>query len=322
MSFLNVKNNASSILAAGITAGATSLTVAVGEGARFPASNFHITIEDEILKCTTRTGDVLTVTRAQEGTAAAAHAAGKAVRLNITAAIIQELQDQASLPQLTLAKAYLGTNQEDITAFGNPRVELDTISFDLGNNFKTGDWYGASGAYRQSDADSDATHICDDDANFPAAIFGALVKWASNAAGTLNTGVGYVGGSAADALTITKTSGADFAASYYYWIKKAYYLVPLTGYYPCFFQVQYVVGVEADKRYGIYVYVNGVYSIAALFHASVASMMRLPHNGVLYLQQGDIVSLHGYSDSPTNATLDFGSGIGNTVMSIFCLQRV
>jgi hypothetical protein len=321
MSFLNVKNNASSILAAGIDAVATSLTVAAGEGARFPASNFHITIEDEILLCTTRTGDVLTVTRAQEGTAAAAHAAAKAVRLNITAAIIQELQDQASLPQLTLAKAYLGTNQEDIAAGTNPRVELDTISFDLGNNFKTGDWYGASGAYRQSDADSDATHIRDDDANFPAAIFGALVKWASNAAGTLNTGVGYVGGGVtADALTIIKTSGADFAASYYYWIKKAYYLVPLAGYYPCFFQMQYVSGVEADKRYGVYVFVNGVQSICALFHASVANMMRLPHNGVLYLQQGDIVTLHGYTESP-NGTVDFGSGLGNTVMSIFCLQR-
>ena len=97
MSFLNVKNNASSILASGIDAVATSLTVASGEGARFPTSNFHITIEDEILLCTTRTGDVLTVTRAQEGTAAAAHDAAKAVRLNITAAIIQELQDHEPL---------------------------------------------------------------------------------------------------------------------------------------------------------------------------------------------------------------------------------
>jgi len=88
MSFLQVKNNASSILASGIDAVATSLTVASGEGARFPATNFHITIEDEILLCTTRTGDVLTVTRAQEGTAAASHAQGKAVRLNITAEVL------------------------------------------------------------------------------------------------------------------------------------------------------------------------------------------------------------------------------------------
>lgn len=89
--FLSVKNNAASTLAANITDTATSLTVATGEGARFPDSNFHITIEDEILKCTTRTGDVLTVTRAQEATVAAAHAAAKAVRLNITAKAISDL---------------------------------------------------------------------------------------------------------------------------------------------------------------------------------------------------------------------------------------
>jgi len=92
MSFLNVKNNASSKLAAAIDDDDLSLTVATGEGARFPSSNFHITIDDEILLCTSRTNDVLTVTRAQESTAAAAHSLGANVRLNITAAIIEELQ--------------------------------------------------------------------------------------------------------------------------------------------------------------------------------------------------------------------------------------
>ena len=96
MSFLNVKNNASSVLASAITDVATSLTVATGEGARFPSSNFHITIDDEILLCTTRTGDVLTVTRAQEDTSAAAHGQGIAVRLNITAKVIEELQSNKS----------------------------------------------------------------------------------------------------------------------------------------------------------------------------------------------------------------------------------
>lgn len=91
---LNVKNNASSKLASAITAVATSLTVLTGEGARFPTANFPITIDNEILKCTTRSGDILTVTRAQEGTSAAAHSAGAAVRHNITAAIITELQKQ------------------------------------------------------------------------------------------------------------------------------------------------------------------------------------------------------------------------------------
>ncbi|MHB8086537.1 MAG: hypothetical protein ACYDHZ_12015 [Dehalococcoidia bacterium] len=90
--WLNVKNNAESTLASGITSVATSLTVAAGEGVKFPGSNFNITIDGEILLCTSRTGDVLTVTRAQEGTAAAVHAAATVVSLNVTAGIVSQLQ--------------------------------------------------------------------------------------------------------------------------------------------------------------------------------------------------------------------------------------
>ena len=90
MAYLKIKNRAFSTLAADIISTATSLSVAAGEGAKFPsAGDFHITIEDEILKCTAITTDTLTVTRAQEGTTAAAHAAGKSVELRITAAVLE-----------------------------------------------------------------------------------------------------------------------------------------------------------------------------------------------------------------------------------------
>ena len=89
MAYLKIKNRAFSTLAADIISTATSLSVAAGEGAKFPsAGDFHITIEDEILKCTAITTDTLTVTRAQEGTTAAAHTAGKSVELRITAGVI------------------------------------------------------------------------------------------------------------------------------------------------------------------------------------------------------------------------------------------
>jgi len=42
------KNFARSTLAAGITAGATSLTVAAGEGVRFPAVAFNATIWNQV----------------------------------------------------------------------------------------------------------------------------------------------------------------------------------------------------------------------------------------------------------------------------------
>jgi len=99
--WLNVKNNAESALATAITAAAATLTLVSGEGSKFPSSNFNITIDDEILTCSSRTGDVLTVTRAQEGTSAAIHAAGAIVALNVTAAVISQLQ--AAIDGVTVA---------------------------------------------------------------------------------------------------------------------------------------------------------------------------------------------------------------------------
>lgn len=83
----NLNNGAYSTLASGITAGATSLSVASGDGARFPSSNFYISVYDsrypnwavayragagEIMLCSSRSTDALTVTRAQGGTSAVA----------------------------------------------------------------------------------------------------------------------------------------------------------------------------------------------------------------------------------------------------------
>ena len=105
--FKQVANNAQSTLASGITAGATSMSVAVGHGGRFPApgNGFYVTIWDaslypdprqdaamEIVLVTARSGDNLTVTRGQNGTSAAAHAAGQAVKLLLDASHITDLQ--------------------------------------------------------------------------------------------------------------------------------------------------------------------------------------------------------------------------------------
>ena len=91
-SFLVPKNQAESTLDGGIADDALSLDVASGGGAKFPSTYpFHITIDDEILVCTNRATDTLTVTRAAEGTAAAAHLDTAVVSLNITAQIISDL---------------------------------------------------------------------------------------------------------------------------------------------------------------------------------------------------------------------------------------
>lgn len=91
-SFLQVKNRAGSSLASGIDDDDLSLSVAAGEGAKFPSVYpFHITIDTEILSCTNRSTDTLTVTRGAEGTTPASHASGASVSLNITAQVIYDL---------------------------------------------------------------------------------------------------------------------------------------------------------------------------------------------------------------------------------------
>lgn len=94
-------NNASSTLSTSMSPVSTTLSVKAGEGALFPviggASDwFPLTCikQDgriEIMRCTARTGDVMTVERAQEGTPAIAWSALERVDLRLTAAVIEEL---------------------------------------------------------------------------------------------------------------------------------------------------------------------------------------------------------------------------------------
>ena len=99
-------NNAYSTLASGITNSATSITLTTGEGARFPTLTgvhyFLATLIDasnnlEIVKCTSRSTDVLTVVRAQESTTARAYATGDRIELRITAGVLDALYDDTTI---------------------------------------------------------------------------------------------------------------------------------------------------------------------------------------------------------------------------------
>lgn len=140
--WLNVKNNAESALASAVTAADTTLTLVSGEGSKFPSSNFNITIDDEILTCSSRSGDVLTVTRAQEGTAAAVHAAGAIVSLNVTAAVIEQLQSaiDAVSTENKSCRVYhsvaqtIPTGVVTVLAFDSERWDTDSIHDNVTNN--------------------------------------------------------------------------------------------------------------------------------------------------------------------------------------------
>lgn len=95
-------NNAVSQLAAPITTSSTSLSVSTGTGSVFPtitgADYFYATLVDaatssilEIVKCTARTSDTLTIVRAQQNTTAHAYSIGDRIELRPTASGFGEL---------------------------------------------------------------------------------------------------------------------------------------------------------------------------------------------------------------------------------------
>jgi hypothetical protein len=101
---IQLKNNASTTVPLAISSTDTSLTVTAGSGALFPilgtGDYFYATLNDvnnnfEIVKVTARTDDVMTMTRAQEGTLAIPFPANSRFEHRITAATIRAIIDDA-----------------------------------------------------------------------------------------------------------------------------------------------------------------------------------------------------------------------------------
>lgn len=93
-------NNARSTLLGNIGPTDPTITLPNGEGARFPMPSagytFLVTIEDtdgniEIVECTARTADTLTVTRGREGTLARTFLASTPVEMRVTAGMLGQI---------------------------------------------------------------------------------------------------------------------------------------------------------------------------------------------------------------------------------------
>ncbi len=148
-------NNAQSVLAAGISASATSLTLNTGTGALFPSpvsgtSFFKLTLIDattgsltEIVHVTARAGDVFTIQRGQEGTVPRAWSANDIAANMMTAGTLSYILGnfQPLNPTLTALAALVGAAnklpyftgtdtaaQTDLTSVGRDIIGKNTIA--------------------------------------------------------------------------------------------------------------------------------------------------------------------------------------------------
>ncbi len=118
MSINLFNNNASSLLASGINASVTTLAVTPTQGALFPSPGAGqialITLEDvsgniEIVSCTARTGDTLTIVRAQEGTTALPFSSGSRVEQRCTAGMLGAMLQKVGGDTLSGITSVAGT---------------------------------------------------------------------------------------------------------------------------------------------------------------------------------------------------------------------
>lgn len=130
MSYPLFANLAGGTLASGITNSATSLTLTAGQGALFPSPGtnqfFPLTLQDqsnpatvEIVYCTARSGDVLTVVRGREGTTGLAFNAGDYAQNRPTAATLEMLNarfaiDSGSANALAVSVVPAPTSMADL----------------------------------------------------------------------------------------------------------------------------------------------------------------------------------------------------------------
>lgn len=134
-------NNASATLASAITAAATTITVTTGQGARFPAASgsniFYATLVDssnnlEIVRVTARSGDSLTVVRAQEGTTARAYNAADRIELRATAAGLANMAQLDAAQTFSAAQTFGST-----TSFTGVATFSQTIAGSINGNAAT-----------------------------------------------------------------------------------------------------------------------------------------------------------------------------------------
>src|SRR5690625_626453 len=107
--FVNASNNAVAKLSSNINSSQTTLTV--DDASIFPDAPFLITVNEEIMRVTSVSGNSLTVQRGREGTSASSHNAGNNVENNFTAGTYQALVDEIEALKQQSGIAEMGENE-------------------------------------------------------------------------------------------------------------------------------------------------------------------------------------------------------------------
>lgn len=152
MANIKFTNFARSKLTVGISTGATTITITGASGALFPALTageyFYATLENaalarEIVKVTARTGDSLTVTRAQDNTTALAWNAGDVFALRFNAKAISDVLDSSAQQSGLTGTLFTpsGTTAERFAAIGI-RYNTDEARFE---GYNGAAWGGIGG---------------------------------------------------------------------------------------------------------------------------------------------------------------------------------
>lgn len=142
MSTFLFANNASSTLAAPISNSATTVNLATGQGALFPnpsaGQQFALTFNDaatglltEIVYCTARSGDSLTIVRAQEGTVAQGWSAGDLAANLVTAGQMAAMLQASQLNPariVTSSGAFTMTTADAFGGVGLSRIVAPAAS--------------------------------------------------------------------------------------------------------------------------------------------------------------------------------------------------
>ena len=122
---IQLKNNASGTLATAINASDTGIVLTTGNGASFPSLGasdyFYATLEStggtlEVIKVTVRSGDSMTVVRAQEGSTANSFAAGSRIELRVTAQSVLDVVDQVDAQQVSYDPPFTGSVATNVEA--------------------------------------------------------------------------------------------------------------------------------------------------------------------------------------------------------------